>query len=328
MVLAAGLGSRMRPLTLLRAKPVLPVLNRPLLHWTLERLARHGVTDVVVNLHHLPETVRAAVGDGSAFGLRVRYSFEEQILGRGGGPAPRPRLLRERALPARERGRGLRLRHLTPRGSPRGGESPRNPRSPAESRSTHLRARSHGSQRPHPFRGRPTTPGPRNRLAVHGGASPGPCPPGSTPRRSLRHVLDLYGPLVEEGEHLQGLRVRGAWYDLGAPPLYLAAQLRLLARQGGGSLVHPLAHVDRRARVTGSVVGARARVEAGAVVERSVIWEDAVIGPGGRVRGSIVISGAAVGAMERVVGVMVFAPGALPPEQGEERGGAVWVKMS
>jgi len=53
MILAAGLGLRMRPLTLVRAKPVLPVLNRPLLHWTLELLARHGVTDVIVNLHHL-----------------------------------------------------------------------------------------------------------------------------------------------------------------------------------------------------------------------------------------------------------------------------------
>ncbi len=70
MILAAGLGSRMQPLSSLRAKPALPVLNRPLLHWTLERLARHGVTDVVVNLHHLPETVtgrRSATAAHSAF---------------------------------------------------------------------------------------------------------------------------------------------------------------------------------------------------------------------------------------------------------------------
>ena len=71
MVLAAGLGLRMRPLTLLRAKPALPVLNRPLIHWTLDLLAHHGVTDVVINLHHLPGTVTAAVGDGRAFGMTV-----------------------------------------------------------------------------------------------------------------------------------------------------------------------------------------------------------------------------------------------------------------
>ena len=86
MILAAGLGTRMRPLTLDRAKPVLPVLDRPLLHWTLEMLAGHGVKDVMINLHYLPRTVRAAVGDGRAFGLRVSYSFEREILGTGGGP--------------------------------------------------------------------------------------------------------------------------------------------------------------------------------------------------------------------------------------------------
>ena len=86
MILAAGLGTRMRPLTLDRAKPVLPVLDRPLLHWTLEMLAGHGVKDVMINLHHLPRTVRAAVGDGRTFGVKVSYSFEREILGTGGGP--------------------------------------------------------------------------------------------------------------------------------------------------------------------------------------------------------------------------------------------------
>jgi NDP-sugar pyrophosphorylase family protein len=86
MVLAAGLGTRLRPLTLLAAKPVLPVLNRPLLHWTLDRLAEAGVRAAVVNTHHLPGTVRRALGDGRAFGLRLRYSHERRILGTGGGP--------------------------------------------------------------------------------------------------------------------------------------------------------------------------------------------------------------------------------------------------
>ena len=76
----------MLPLTCRRAKPVLPVLNRPLLHWTLDRLAAAGVTEVVVNLHHLPATVVRAVGDGVHFGLRITYSRERAILGTGGGP--------------------------------------------------------------------------------------------------------------------------------------------------------------------------------------------------------------------------------------------------
>src|SRR5262245_1176985 len=86
MILAAGLGLRARPLTLSRAKPVLPVLNRPLLHWTLDALASHGVREVVINVHHRPQTVVRAVGSGGAFGLRVTYSHERRLLGTGGGP--------------------------------------------------------------------------------------------------------------------------------------------------------------------------------------------------------------------------------------------------
>jgi len=86
MVLAAGHGLRMRPLTLLRAKPVLPVLNRPLLDWTLLRLRQAGVREVVVNLHHLPETVESALGDGRRLGLHIHYSREKTLLGTGGAP--------------------------------------------------------------------------------------------------------------------------------------------------------------------------------------------------------------------------------------------------
>src|SRR5688500_12168354 len=91
MVMAAGLGTRMRPLTALRAKPALPVLNRPLLHFTLEALARAGVREVAINTHHLPRTVRAAVG--SSCGLRVHWSHEPTILGTGGGPRAARRFL-------------------------------------------------------------------------------------------------------------------------------------------------------------------------------------------------------------------------------------------
>jgi NDP-sugar pyrophosphorylase family protein len=327
MVLAAGLGLRMRPLTLLRAKPALPVLNRPLLHWTLERLARHGVTDAVVNLHHLPETVKAAVGDGSAFGVRVRYSFEETILGRGGGP----RLVRDffgdepfllvngdvvfdfdiSHLVACHEVKGARVTMaLRPNPDPRVyGPVVTGPDG---------RVRSVAG-RPRLTRGTVSL---FTGVQVLDPALLDRLPDGAS------DILDLYGPLVEEGALLRGLRVRGAWYDLGAPPLYLAAQLRLLARRREGALVHPLARVDRTARVEDSVVGARARVGAGALVRRSVLWEDAVVEAGARIRGSIVTDGAVVGPREEAASVMVFAPGALPPGEGESRRDAAWVTMS
>ncbi|HEV8243469.1 MAG TPA: nucleotidyltransferase family protein [Nitrospirales bacterium] len=85
MLLAAGLGTRLRPLTDAIPKPLLPVAGQPILLWNLLLLKRHGITDVIINLHHLGEQIVQALGDGSRFGLRVAYSHEPTLLGTGGG---------------------------------------------------------------------------------------------------------------------------------------------------------------------------------------------------------------------------------------------------
>lgn len=85
MILAAGYGERLWPLTADRGKPALPVLGKPLVGYVAEYLAKHGVTEAVVNLHHRPESVRQALGDGSQFGLHLEYVFEPAILGTSGG---------------------------------------------------------------------------------------------------------------------------------------------------------------------------------------------------------------------------------------------------
>lgn len=84
MILAAGFGTRLWPLTEDRTKPAVPFLGKPLVAYSLEYVHRFGVDDVVVNLHHQGESVREALGDGSPFGCRVRYSMEDEILGTGG----------------------------------------------------------------------------------------------------------------------------------------------------------------------------------------------------------------------------------------------------
>jgi NDP-sugar pyrophosphorylase family protein len=86
LVLAAGLGTRLQPLTLARAKAAAPVDGEPLVRRTIRWLVSHGVQDLVVNLHHKPETITAAVGDGSDLNARVRYSWESSVLGSAGGP--------------------------------------------------------------------------------------------------------------------------------------------------------------------------------------------------------------------------------------------------
>ncbi|MCP9474967.1 MAG: NDP-sugar synthase [Nitrospira sp.] len=85
MILAAGLGTRLRPLTDSVPKPLLPVGGTPLIVWNLLLLRRHGFRDVVINLHYLGSMIEEALGDGSRFGLRITYSKETTILGTGGG---------------------------------------------------------------------------------------------------------------------------------------------------------------------------------------------------------------------------------------------------
>lgn len=86
LVLTAGLGTRLQPLTLARAKAAAPVDGEPLARRTIAWLVSHGLRDLVLNLHHKPDTITAAVGDGSDLGARVRYSWESPVLGSAGGP--------------------------------------------------------------------------------------------------------------------------------------------------------------------------------------------------------------------------------------------------
>lgn len=85
MILAAGFGTRLFPLTIDRTKPAIPFLGKPLVGYVAEYLAKFGLDDIVVNLHHQPDSVIEALGDGSNFGVRIEYTREEpDILGTAG----------------------------------------------------------------------------------------------------------------------------------------------------------------------------------------------------------------------------------------------------
>jgi len=86
MLMSAGLGTRLDPLTRLVAKPAVPLGDRTLIERVLEWLAAHECRRVVINLHHIPDSITAIVGDGSHLGVAVRYSWEYPLLGSAGGP--------------------------------------------------------------------------------------------------------------------------------------------------------------------------------------------------------------------------------------------------
>jgi mannose-1-phosphate guanylyltransferase len=85
MVMAAGLGTRLRPLTDFLPKPMMPVANRPVLHHLLNLLDRHDVREVGINLHVFPEMIQGYFGDGSSLGMSIRWSYEPELLGTAGG---------------------------------------------------------------------------------------------------------------------------------------------------------------------------------------------------------------------------------------------------
>ena len=86
LILAAGLGTRLRPLTHVRAKGAIPVNGEPLVRRIVRSLASQGFRDLVINLHHLPSTIARVMGDGTDLGVRLRYSWEQPVLGSAGGP--------------------------------------------------------------------------------------------------------------------------------------------------------------------------------------------------------------------------------------------------
>lgn len=295
VILAAGLGTRMRPLTDRTAKPALPVLNEPLIVRTLRALKHAGVSEVMINLHHRPDSIRSAIPHGD-LGLKIRYSREPAILGTGGA------LLKVRgwvgrdpvivvngdvifdfdlkALVASHR-RTMALATLALKPNP----DPAKYKPVVTDRGGRILS----------IRGRPA--GRKGTVSLFASVHVidsvilDRLPPGASDT-----VADLYIPLLREGAHLQGVRQSGVWHDLGSPGGYLRAQSRLLldkkAKRAG--VIDPSVRLSKGALVRRSVVGSGSVIEPSARIEGSVIWEGALVKAGARLKNCIVMSGTEV----------------------------------
>lgn len=84
MLLAAGEGQRLRPLTIQMPKPMVPIAGKPILEYNVQLLAQYGFTEIVINVHHCAKVVSDYFKDGSAWGVSIRYSYEETLLGTAG----------------------------------------------------------------------------------------------------------------------------------------------------------------------------------------------------------------------------------------------------
>jgi mannose-1-phosphate guanylyltransferase len=319
MVLCAGLGTRLRPLTLRVPKPAVPVCGVPLVRYALGLLAGAGVRRAVVNVHHLPDAMAAAALDaGVHAGISVAVSREPVIAGTGGALREARPLLTgasevllvngdvlfdvdlRAALGAHRRSRALATMLLLPM--------------PPGATYATVDVDAGGAVRRIAGRG----PGadvltPWHFSGVHV-LSPQlldrvPAEPFEADIN--RHV---YPPLLESGA-VRGLVVGGYWNDLGTPARYLAACRDVLLGQvalsrfpganpfertrlvAPGVYVADSARVDPRASLGRSVfIGARCTVPAGAEVSDAVLWDDTTLAPGERVETAIAAGTDRVGA--------------------------------
>jgi mannose-1-phosphate guanylyltransferase len=85
VILSAGFGSRLRPMTDTMPKVMVPFLGKPLLEHHIEQYKKFGVSEFFINLHYLPEVIKSYFGDGSKFGVSITYAYEDPILGTAGG---------------------------------------------------------------------------------------------------------------------------------------------------------------------------------------------------------------------------------------------------
>ncbi len=344
MILAAGFGTRLRPMTWMLPKPVVPVCNRPLIAYAVDSFLRAGIDEIIVNLHHLPEPIERFLRDEYAGRCTFAFSRETEILGTGGAiRRVRPLLEREREfflangdtiqfphyhdlLAARRTSDALAA--LTLRHPPQGDVFT----AVYFERNLGLRghevARSREEQSPRNL----ATSQPRDRAedgritGFGNGTGEALMFSGShcistrifrdLPDREFSGIVeDVYRPLLESGrETLAAIVENGLWFDIGKPQRYLAASRDLVAAMiagtvalPGGSRVESQSIVDSTARVSGRIEGStvgRRSVVEGAL-DASFVWDDCRIGRGARLTSCIVGHGVEIASPLTIENAMI-----------------------
>ncbi len=285
MILAAGLGSRLHPLTLFRAKPAIPFLNRPLICHAVDLLRRLPLSELIVNLHHLPDSVIAALGEAAP---RVHYSPEDSLLGTAGAVGRvRARLSADPFVVCngkiyfeedlndvvnfhRDRGaiatlvlvphsgeQGFRPARVDRAGQVVGFGSVGHPEDDLESYTfTGVQVLSQGAL-------------------------------DFIPDGPSDLVDDLYLGLIREGYPVLGFVSKARWCECSTPGRYLRKSLEVLDSRGLDYLTGSILDKDTCHQ---SVVGQRVEVSPGSSLDRCVVWDDVRIGPDCSLSNSIVVS--------------------------------------
>lgn len=295
VVLAAGYGTRMRPLSLCTPKPMMPLWGKPLIEHVCNALAGWGVREVLINLHHLPCSIVRHFQHSKPCGLKTNFSFEPEILGTGGVLSragwflddspfwminadiacdlnPKP------LLETFSKGRFIAVLWLNADAGPRTVEM-------KDSRITGFESRRPGAEGTYTFCGLQLV---SPDLLRH------------VPERGFSTIIQAYTAAMARGRKVAGVSpARAFWADIGTPTAYLRAHGSVLERfrnkQAGGALIDAEREAemsslqDRGVRVSGFVsVGKDVTLEKGASIANSVIWNKATVASGASMENMIV----------------------------------------
>jgi mannose-1-phosphate guanylyltransferase len=354
VILAGGQGTRLRPLTLECAKPVVPLLGRPFLAYQLALLRAHGVTDVILACSYRVDDVRRALGDGERLGVRLRYVVETEPLGTGGGVRNAADLARgtvyvlngdvltDADLTAmrqlHESRRSRTTIFLMPVADPR----------------AYGLVELDGTGRLTRFREKPTADEPIPTNTINAGiylidaTLLERMPPGQV----VSIEREFFPALIADGIPCFGWTGGAAtyWRDIGSPGAYRDAQVDLLSERirsplappgslHEGSWLAPTVRLEPGARVQGpsvlgervalgarahvgplTVIGDDSRIDEDARVEGAVLWERVRVGPGAVLRDCVVPSDVTVGAHAKIGPGVTLEPGVTVPAHARRDG--------
>ena len=337
LILAGGEGTRLRPLTSKVPKPVVPLVDQPFIGYMFDWLRGHGVDDVIMSCGFLADGVRTVLGDGSDYGIRLRYVEEPHPLGTGGALKYAEELLDERFFMLN--GDVLTDIDLTKQleQHERSGARATLALIGVDDPSAYGLVRRRADCSVTEFVEKPGPDQAVDTNLVNAGAYilqreilGGMAPAGT----NISIERDVFPKLVDHG--LYGYEAAGYWLDIGTPGRYLqatydilegrvttrigakleAAGMRLIADGGvGGKVAAPVmigegCEIDKTARIGGRVVlGRGVKIGAGARVEESVLFDGVVVGDRTHIHGAIVSANAAIGARCTVDGGVVLGEG-------------------
>jgi NDP-sugar pyrophosphorylase family protein len=311
MILAAGYGTRLWPLTLDRTKPAIPFLGRPLVGYVAQYLAGYDCREIIVNLHHQPLSVRRALGDGSRFGVHLNYVEELEILGTSGA------LDNARDFLERDTFVVINGKIITDIDLAAAIETHRRTKAIATLvlRRNAQRERFSVVETERGFvTGFGSMPGPilnasdnaneRDSSRINGSGEANDLVPlmftgiqileprifDYIPRRRFSHsTTDVYPQAIKHGERIAAHVADGMWYELSTLERYLDISLVLLAKEGRDVYSGANSVISSQAAVRDSILWECVTIEAGAQVRRVVLGDGVTIRSGRKIENAAVV---------------------------------------